>query len=191
MRIDVRLVMRWMMTTEHVVNSIRLYQADNVAHLALYLHGQQRQNVGSISRSHTGYRISAAASKQEAEEHHYGVPHFSFFLSPSLVLHLLDLPLLLFPLRGGSGVGGLLGGDEVLLPLALPLLLAGLLALEAVFLGGALLGLAADVVLAGLELAVDLARLRRVGERRVRLLALVRELVRHAPVAQAALLVVR
>ena len=107
-------------------------------------------------------------------------------LNPSLlVLRRLGLALLLLVLLA---IDGLVGGDKVLLALALLLFFLGLLLLEALLLGHALLGVAADVVLASLELEVDLAGLGGGREGRVGLL--LADLVRLEALAQAALLVV-
>jgi hypothetical protein len=82
----------------------------------------------------------------------------------------------------------LFGRDKLLLPLALLLLLLLLGLLGALRLGGALLGLFPQEVLATLDLQVDLALLGRRREWRVRLLGLVRDLERRAPLRQRALL---
>lgn len=102
---------------------------------------------------------------------------------PSLLVHRLGLALLL-----ALAVHGLVGGDEVLLALALLLLLLELLLLHALLLRYALLRVAANVVLAGLELEIHLAGLRGGREGRVRLL--LADPVRLEALAETALLVV-
>lgn len=101
-----------------------------------------------------------------------------------LLVQRLGLALLLLALA----VHGLVGGDEVPLALALLLLLLELLLLHALLLRHALLRVAADVVLAGLELEVHLAGLRGGREGRVRLL--LADLVRPEALAETALFVV-
>jgi hypothetical protein len=111
-------------------------------------------------------------------------PNTTFSLSQSILALGLGLSLLLFP------VGSLLGRDKVLLPLPLLLLLLDLLLLHALLLCDPLLGLLADVVLAGLDLQIHLALLLGGREGRVVLLGLVRDVMGHVALAEVARLVV-